>query len=126
MTRVALALGSIALLAALALPAVAGETFKSKVSIDFFPGERRVDFFGGEVSSPKGKCVGERKVTLYKKEHRNSDPVKVGSDETVPGTGQWGVEVSPEARFYFARVKEAKIGGGRCEKDDSKELEFKP
>ena len=119
--------------AALAALASAGQRFDSRVTIDFQAGEprsvpvaeRRVDAFGGEVESNESACVESRKVILYKQKTRRSEPRKVGSDRAA-ATGQWGVEASPapNARFYFARIKEAATQGGPCEPDRSRKLEF--
>lgn len=110
-----------ALLPATSLGA-ASHSYKSKVTIEFVPG-KRVDAFGGEVKSSHDACIADRKVILYGQKKSQSKPVKVGSDVSRDD-GFWGVEHTPEARFYFAKVKPADVPGGTCESAVSKTVEF--
>jgi hypothetical protein len=108
----------------LAVPAEAGKTFDSKVTIEFQPGElraaKRVDAFAGKVKSDKGACENKRKVVLFSKQ--GGSKTKVGSFTTGP-TGVWSVETSFEEPHYFAKVKERKLSAGLCKSDTSKTLD---
>ena len=108
-------------LAVLAAPAAAGQTFNSKVTIEFNP-SKRVSFFSGKVKSNKPACVDERVVALYRQRTETSKPKRVGSDEaSVDGT--WGIEHTPvPSKIYFAKIKPVDIPGGECKRDTSPKL----
>jgi hypothetical protein len=119
--RRTLAASALVALAVLAVPAAAGQTFNSKVTIEFNP-SKRVSSFSGEVKSSKPACVDERVVALFRQRKATSKPKRVGSDEADAG-GVWGIEHTPvPSKFYFAKIKPVDIPGGECKGDTSPKL----
>lgn len=111
---------AVALVASAAAPA--GQTFPSKVTIEFSPA-KRVSFFSGKVKSPEQGCT-QRLVLLMKQRRQSSKPKRAGSDFTDP-EGKWSVEESPNRRFYFAKVKPSGLPeSSGCAPDSSPKLEF--
>lgn len=110
------------LLAVLAAPAAAGQTFNSKVTIEFNP-SKRVSFFSGKVKSNEPGCVTARVVALYKQRKARSKPKRVGSDEANV-EGVWGVEHTPApSKIYFAKIRTVGLPGGvKCKGDTSPKL----
>jgi hypothetical protein len=87
--------------------------FDSDVSIQVgvsFPTNSYV--FNGDVTSPRGGCVADRRVTLFRDEPSGAD-VAMGSDRSDEN-GSWSVskpisEVPGNTRYY-AQVKKRDIG----------------
>jgi hypothetical protein len=82
------------------------------------------DYFG-KVKSDKGKCLGDRKVTVYKQKGAHQHPKtdeKIGSDtsERVGDHGEWSIGNSgfKHGKFY-ARVSKTDI----CAADKSKTID---
>lgn len=72
--------------------------------------------FKGEIDSPKGGCIGDRKVKLYRKKNGNTD--KLGGDHT-DNKGKFEVDLgkgAPKDGKYYAEIKQAKIGSSGNEK----------
>jgi hypothetical protein len=67
--------------------------------------------FNGDVTSPRGGCVADRRVTLYR-ELDGADEA-TGSDRTDEN-GLWSVSKHtsevPGGSFYYAQVKKRDIG----------------
>ena len=73
--------------------------------------------FKGQIDSPKGNCIGDRKVVLYRK--KNGDKKKLGGDHTN-NKGKFDIELgggNPKSGTYFAVVNQVKIGDNEGKKN---------
>ena len=112
-----LATTALVALAVLVAPAVAGQTFNSRVTVEFNP-SKRVAFFSGKVKSSEPGCEIDRAVSLLKQRTPTSKPKRVGSDE-ANAEGIWNIEHSPAPeRTYFAKIKPVGLPGGKACKGD--------
>ena len=112
-TAVAVAIGALALVAAIALPsgALAGgkqyPTFYTAFKYKLKNGDSS---FKGTIDSPKGNCVKGRKVVLYLK--KNGSKKKLGGDHTN-NKGKFDIDLGKakaKKGTYFSKVNQAKIG----------------
>src|SRR4051794_20956521 len=70
------------------------------------------ELFAGEISSPKGGCVGGRKVKLFLKQNGNQN--SLGGDKT-DSKGKFKIELSGgplQEGKYYAKVKQDRLGNG--------------
>ena len=75
-----------------------------------YKAENGVATFKGQIDSPKGGCVPDRKVRLYRKKSGNTD--KVGGDHT-DGKGKFEIGLGsgpPKQGKYYAEIKQTNIG----------------
>ena len=67
--------------------------------------------FIGKIDSPKGACVSDRKVKLFRK--HNGKQTKLGGDHTN-GKGKFVIDLgsgAPRNGTYHAEVKQTRVGG---------------
>lgn len=72
--------------------------------------------FKGEINSPKGGCIGDRKVKLYRKKSGNTK--KLGGDHTNnKGKFEIGLGKGPPSDGkYYATIKQTNIGSSQNKK----------
>lgn len=116
-TRWLAALATSAIVALGAGPASAGTTEYPTVFTKFkYKLESGVATFKGEIDSPKGGCVQDRAVKLYRQKGGNTD--KVGGDHTN-SKGKFEIDLGsgpPETGKYYAKIKQTNIGSSSNEK----------
>jgi hypothetical protein len=87
---------------AVAVPALAGQTVKSKITMD-----HNVNAFKGHIESSKHACEVDRRVKLFKGEGFHDYPHQLAGTDRSNGHGVWKIRVNPGARYY-ARVVRSK------------------
>ena len=100
-------------LAFAAAPAAARTKYETTTTFSYSP--LLIAGFSGQVSSPSMACVGDRKVSVFRK--RQGPDRKLGGDRTDSG-GDWFVpyDKSVGESKYYARVKALDLGGGdKCQ-----------
>jgi hypothetical protein len=109
------ALVATAIVAMGANPASAGTTEYPTAFTKFkYKLDGGVATFKGEIDSPKGGCVGGRKVKLYRQHSGNTK--KVGGDHTN-NKGKFEIDLGngpPRDGKYYAEIKQTAIGSGTC------------
>ena len=111
--RIAAALGVIVIAVAVAVPsgAFAGGKQYPTVYTEFKYKLKNGDSsFKGQITSPKGNCIKDRKVILYLK--KNGDKKKLGGDHTN-NKGKFDIDLgkaNPKKGTYFSQVNQTKIG----------------
>ena len=98
--------------AMLALPATGAAAFKTKIVISF-----KLPAYHGKLTSPRGACLGNRKVKLFRE--RDGNKVLLGRDRSN-ANGKWtipiGKRIPPGA--YYATVAKT----NNCKGDKSSTL----
>lgn len=106
-----LAIGAIVAVAA--GPAFAGGTQYPTVFTKFkYKLDGGVATFKGEIDSPKGGCVSDRKVKLYRRHSGDTD--KVGGDHTN-NKGKFEIDLGngpPKDGKYYAEINQSKVSSG--------------
>jgi hypothetical protein len=111
--RIAVFVGAVALIAAIAIPsgALAGgkqyPTFYTKFKYVLKNGDSK---FKGQIDSTKGGCIKDRKVVLYLK--KNGNKKKLGGDHTN-NKGHFDIDLGKakaKKGTYVSQVNQAKIG----------------
>jgi hypothetical protein len=127
MKRFALAVGAVAVLAAVVVPsAPAGVKYPTSVAITSIqkPAGSPMEF-RGSVSSPKQKCRSNRKVVVFQDVAGPS--IRIGSDVTTGG-GHWrlSVDLNPaNGDVYYASAPRKRIGAGKaCKAGRSSDYTF--
>ena len=70
--------------------------------------------FKGQIDSPKGGCVKDRPVKLYRQ--HSGKTKKIGGDHTN-GKGKFEIDLGsgrPGDGKYYAKIKQTTIGSGTC------------
>ena len=113
--RTGVAALAVAAVAALAAPVSAVEGNKEKTRITI----KEIGRAGasGTVSSPRGGCEPDRKVTLFRYDGFVSEKVKITSSNS---RGKWRVRKDLAPGKYFAKVDASRSGATRCLYDVSK------
>jgi hypothetical protein len=75
--------------------------------------------FKGAIDSPKGACIKDRPVKLYRK--HNGKTKKLGGDH-AKGNGKFEIDLGtgpPGDGKYYAKIKQTSISSGTCLKRTS-------
>jgi hypothetical protein len=101
-------LAAVCACALLAFPATGAAAFKTKIVVSLkFPA------FHGKVTSPRGACLGNRKVKLFRE--RNGKKVLLGRDRSN-AKGKWAVPIGkkiPPGSYYATVAKTGKCKGDK-------------
>ncbi len=94
--------------AMLAMPATGAAAFKTKIVVSLkFPA------FHGKVTSPRGACLGNRNVKLFRE--RDGKKVLLGRDRSN-AKGKWAVPIGkkiPSGSYYATVAKTKKCKGDK-------------